>query len=202
MNAQPAYEFGGLSREVLRHWLRPSGRLPRVMPSQQILRAGLLTDLYLSGRIWDNGQQLTVDTADTSDPATNRILAAVERHPARPMFASLARGPAVRKVLVESLLSDGTWQHRSRHRYRDLRPDTIRLHPLHVDRIVTAERQANPYMTCMAILIQPALDIDKDVYPRCGPAATFLREVIRAYGAPRRRYTPLDAIAAGPTLYP
>ena len=189
-------QYGDLARQCLRHRLPASGILPIVTRLEQTLRAAVLTDLYLSGRIDSSGPALQIDTTRVSDSATDRILDDVEQHPTRSVGDLLRRGPSLRHDLAQALIEAGDWKPRIAGRYRELSPITIRLHDAgDVTSIVRNQKPAGVRDTCLAILLQPWVGIDQTLYIRCEQAGPFLHDYMRMYGLTDAEYHVSDLIA-------
>lgn len=188
-------QYGDLARQCLRHRLPVSGILPILTRLDQTLRAAVLTDLYLSGRIDSSVPALEIDTTHVGDSATDRIIDDIERHPTRSLGDLLRLGPSLRHDLARTLIESGCWKARIAGRYRELSPFTIRLHgDGDVTAIVRNQKPAGVRDTCLAILLQPWVGIDESLYTRCEQAGPFLHEYTQMCGRTEAEYHASDLI--------
>ncbi len=178
------------SGELARQWLRQqrgrSGAVPMLRWLGHPLRAAVLADLYLCGRIVET-DDLSVDTAPTGDPATDRLLGYIEAHPNRTVDFVLRRGPSLTREMTSSLLQQGTWRRRALpRRFDDDHPDTLWFaSPAEAARLDRTYPFGDAYAAALAILLFPSPAIPDEMFDRCSPADAFLRSYVSFIGFDR-----------------
>jgi hypothetical protein len=92
------------------------------------VRAGLLLDLALAGRVAQTADSIVVDRSPTGSAAADRLLAAIAVEPERVLDGWLDDGPAGLRDVADVEVDAGRW-HRQRLRWRRDRyvPDRERL---------------------------------------------------------------------------
>jgi hypothetical protein len=175
----PSYDFGALARAYVRHHLPRSGLLPRLVQFGPCLRAAVIADLYLAGRLVSTATEgdIESDTGPTGDAATDLVLDYIDRNPSSSLERLLRLGPSLRDEVVHSLVATQVWSVRIyRVRYRDAEPETIRFPKVKdAAAVVKGEATADTWSTVLALLLHPWSGADDQLYEACGAAGPFLR---------------------------
>jgi hypothetical protein len=114
----------GVAARVAALCLDRKGRPADWLICSHAVRAGLLLDLALAGRVEQTADSIVLDATPTGFPPADALLAAVVVEPDRPLDDWLAMGPVGLRDLVEANEASGRWQRRRlrfrRDSYRDL----------------------------------------------------------------------------------
>ena len=105
--------------------LGPGGRLPDRLLASDAVRAGLLLDLALSGRMTSTEDSIVVDPTPTGFAPADRLLAAIDAEPERSLDGWLQERRIGLRDVVEANVASGRWERRPgllglRARYTDL----------------------------------------------------------------------------------
>jgi hypothetical protein len=181
--------------------LNEGGRLPERLLASDAVRAGLLLDLVLAGRMTSTEDSIVVDPTPTGFAPADRLLAAIDAEPERSLDAWLEeRRIGLREVVVANVAS-GRWQRRPgflglRARYTDLRPEQTAR-----DRARSAAdwpADATPQDACVTVvagasgLLEPEFDLPADPPPELlaatGPAGWLCPTVVEHLRQAHARY--------------
>jgi hypothetical protein len=108
--------------------LGPGGRVPDRLLASDAVRAALLLDLALAGRMTSTEDSIVVDPTPTGFSPADRLLAAIEAEPERSLDGWLAERRIGLRDVVEANVASGRWERRPgllglRARYTDLYPE-------------------------------------------------------------------------------
>ncbi|NDI47469.1 GPP34 family phosphoprotein [Goekera deserti] len=86
------------------------GRLPATLAPSDTVRAGLLVDLALAGRLTSTETSIELDSTPTGSPAADALLAAMDADPDRPLDDWLDERAIGLEQVVAALLESGQWR--------------------------------------------------------------------------------------------
>jgi Golgi phosphoprotein 3 GPP34 len=191
---------GGVAVRLSALCLDRRGRPAEWLVCSDAVRAGLLLDLALAGRISNGPDSIEIESTPTGFPPADRLLAAVAVEPERSLDGWLAERRLGLRDLVEANVGTGRWQQRRlrfrRDRYRDLRPDQTER-----DRARSATTTApgwTPDDACVTAVAAGAGLLDRRlgtplepataVVDAAGPAAWLCRTAVEHLLQAARRY--------------
>ncbi|MFC4692646.1 GPP34 family phosphoprotein [Geodermatophilus arenarius] len=118
----------GVAARVAALCLDPRGRPGDWSVCGPAVRAGLLLDLGLDGRVTQTADSVVVDRSPTGSAAADRLLAAIATGPERSLDSWVEDGPVGLRDVADAEVAAGRW-HRRRLRWRRDRfvPDRERL---------------------------------------------------------------------------
>jgi hypothetical protein len=104
--------------------LESGGRLPDRLLASDAVRAGLLLDLALAGRMTSTEDSIVVDPTPTGFSPADRLLAAIDAEPERSLDGWLRERRIGLRDVVEANVASGRWERRAgllglRARYLD-----------------------------------------------------------------------------------
>jgi Golgi phosphoprotein 3 (GPP34) len=105
--------------------LETGGRLPDRLLASDAVRAGLLLDLALAGRMTSTEDSIVVDPTPTGYAPADRLLAAIDAEPERSLDGWLEERRIGLRDVVEANVASGRWERR---------PGLLGLRPRYVDR--------------------------------------------------------------------
>ena len=108
--------------------LEPGGRLPDRLLASDAVRAALLLDLALAGRMTSTEDSIVVDPTPIGFPPADRLLAAIDAEPERSLDGWLDERRIGLRDVVEANAASGRWERRPgllglRARYTDRYPE-------------------------------------------------------------------------------
>ncbi len=181
--------------------LEAGGRLPDRLLASDAVRAGLLLDLVLAGRMTSTEDSIVVEPTPIGFAPADRLLAAIDAEPERPLDAWLEERRIGLREVVEANVASGRWERRPgllglRARYTDLRPEQTAR-----DRARTASEWpagATPEDACVTVvagasgLLEPEFDLPADppqeLLAATGPAAWLCPTVVEHLRQAHARY--------------
>lgn len=165
-----------------------------------LLRAALLIDWALSGRLVERDTELELDTTPSGRPAADALLARIAAEPERPLTSWLRGEQPTLAELVEPLVATGVLvpvQRWRRIRYRDPHEDELPPLRTRLLAVIRENQQAAPAVIALAVLAQllgvlsdGASAADDDVVYRAGNL-TWLLVAVRDFGFERLRQVQL-----------
>jgi hypothetical protein len=181
--------------------LEQDGRLPDRLLASDAVRAGLLLDLVLAGRMTSTEDSIVVDPTPTGFAPLDRLLAAIDAEPERSLDGWLQERRIGLRDVVAANVASGRWERRPgllglRARYTDLhREQTVR------DRARNASGwppNASPEDACVTVvagaggLLDPEFGLPEDPPPALlaatGPAAWLSPTVVEHLRQAHARY--------------
>jgi hypothetical protein len=119
---------GGVAARLASLCLDPKGRLSDRLLASAAVRAGLLMDLALAGRVESTEDSVVIDPTPTGFPPADRLLAAITVEPERSLDGWLDERRIGLRDVAESAVRTGRWESVGRalpgiHRYRDTTVD-------------------------------------------------------------------------------
>lgn len=175
--------YAALVTEVRSEWvavrvsalcLEAGGRLTDRLLASDAVRAGLLLDLALAGRMTSTEESIVVDPTPTGFVPADRLLAAIDAEPERSLEGWLDERRIGLREVVQANVASGRWERRPgllglRARYADRhREQTVR------DRARSADdwpADASPEDACVTVvagasgLLDPEFDLLVDPPP-------------------------------------
>jgi hypothetical protein len=191
----------GVAVRVCALCLQPDGRLPVRLLSSDAVRAALLVDLALAGRMTAAEDSIVVDATPTGYAPADRLLAAIDAEPERSLDGWLAERRIGLRDVVAANVASGRWERRPgllglRSRYIDRhREQTARdLARSPSDR----SADASPEDACVTVvaaasgLLDPSFDLPAepppDLIAATGPAAWLCPTVVEHLRRAHARY--------------
>jgi len=99
----------GVGRRLALLCLQADGRLTDSRWADRAVRAGLLADLALAGRLTDADDHVAVDATPTGDPLTDRVAAELVL-PGRTLDEVVADGGPDLAEIARTLVAEGLWE--------------------------------------------------------------------------------------------
>ena len=185
--------FVRLSRPLIKGWPRPSLTDP-------IVRAALLLDLALLGRLTPAESSVEVNVDPTGSAATDQLLNAVADGPSRQLSWWLDNAPVGVRDVADDLVSHRLWQrHGLRRQYTELDPASASVQLAAISSATASHSPTGASALAVAALMQllPAFGADGgrtavELASECGDATWLAVELI---GELARRRSELDSVS-------
>jgi hypothetical protein len=181
--------------------LETGGRLPDRLLASDAVRAGLLLDLALAGRMTSTEDSIVVDSTPTGYAPADRLLAAIDAEPERSLDGWLEERRIGLRDVVAANVASGRWERR---------PGLLGLRPRYVDRYPEQAARdlarsgsdwpadASPQDACVTVvagasgLLDPEFDLPVEpsvaVLAASGPAGWLCPTVVEHLRQARARY--------------